>query len=55
MSDAETEQLIATAQGELVACEQLVLWSQRLREALEARRLLLDVPPERLRSALGRR
>ena len=50
MSDDETQQLIAAAKGEAEACDQLVFWTQRLQHALDARRQLLDVPPEELKA-----
>ena len=53
MSDDETQQLIVAAKGEAEACDQLVFWTQRLQHALDARRQLLDVPPDELRAALG--
>lgn len=52
MSDEETQQLIVVAKGEAEACDQLVFWSQRLRQALDARRRLLEISPARLKSAL---
>jgi hypothetical protein len=52
MSDEETQQLIVAAKGEAEACDQLVFWTQQLRHALDARRQLLDVPPDQLRAAL---
>ncbi|SHJ99777.1 hypothetical protein SAMN02745244_03728 [Tessaracoccus bendigoensis DSM 12906] len=48
MSDEETQQLIVAAKGEAEACDQLVFWTQQLQHALDARRQLLDVPPEEL-------
>ncbi|MBB1517437.1 hypothetical protein H5398_15915 [Tessaracoccus sp. MC1679] len=53
MSDEETQQLIVAAKGEAEACDQLVFWTQQLQHALDARRQLLDVPPEELKAALG--
>ena len=55
MSEEETQQLVAAAKGEAEACDQLVFWTQRLRHALDARRQLLDVPPDQLRAALEAR
>jgi len=52
MSDEETQQLVVLAKGEAEACDQLVFWSQRLRQALDARRRLLEISPARLKSAL---
>ncbi len=52
MSDEETQQLIVTAKGEAEACDQLVFWTARLQNALDARRRLLEVPPLELKAAL---
>lgn len=52
MSDEETERLIVAAKSETEACDQLVFWTGQLQQALDARRRLLDVPPEQLKAAL---
>lgn len=52
MSDEETQHLIVTAKGEAEACEQLVFWTQQLQQVLDARRQLLNVPPDQLKAAL---
>lgn len=55
MRDEDTERLIATAKGDTEACAQLVYWSDRLRRAIDARRQLLDTPPEKVIAALEAR
>lgn len=55
MRDEETERLIATAKGDVEACEQLLYWTDRLRRAIDARRRLLEAPPERVIAALEAR
>lgn len=52
MADVEAQHLIAAAKADIEACDQLEFWIAQLRSAIQARHLLLDLPPDQLKAAL---
>lgn len=55
MPEDQTQLLITAAKADVEACAQLEFWIARLRSAIQARQLLLDVAPDQLKTALETR
>ena len=52
MSDDVAERLVVAARADVEACAQLEYWVTQLRAAIQARQDLLDLSPDRVKTAL---